>query len=269
MGKFIDLTGQRFGRLTVIERTPKPENIDIRRRGTWWKCNCDCGNKKVIYGSNLIKGEAISCGCWQKEKSSTTARKLTENLIGQKFGRLTVKERVKNPNNSKDRHYKWRCDCDCGGEVFADTHTLKSGKSKSCGCLASELLIARNKVNGYKLEKGLSGIENKIIKEYKSNAKKSGRTFSISDDDAKEMLHMPCVHCGRIDQKRNYYTKRIYFLNGLDRIDSSRGYDVGNVTPCCKQCNISKNDYTLEEHNLWIERSYFYKQQNKIEDFCI
>ena len=62
--KCIDLTGQKFGRLTVIERA---EN---KGRNVCWLCKCECGNEKVIVGGNLKSGKIMSCGCWNSEKSS-------------------------------------------------------------------------------------------------------------------------------------------------------------------------------------------------------
>ena len=64
MGKFIDLTGKRFGRLTVVERA---ENKNGYRR---WKCKCDCGNETVVYSANLSGGKTKSCGCLCSEKKS-------------------------------------------------------------------------------------------------------------------------------------------------------------------------------------------------------
>lgn len=56
-----DLTGQRFGRLTVIKRA---KNIG---RKTAWLCQCECGNTKVVTGSSLHGGQVRSCGCLWKE----------------------------------------------------------------------------------------------------------------------------------------------------------------------------------------------------------
>lgn len=61
--KPIDLTGKRFGRLTVIEKT----SIDTSKE-VCWLCQCDCGNiTKPIRSSDLRRGDAISCGCFRKE----------------------------------------------------------------------------------------------------------------------------------------------------------------------------------------------------------
>ena len=63
MAKIKDLTGQKFTRLTVIERA------DNRGKQPCWLCKCDCGNTKIIMGSSLRSGKTTSCGCMQKEKT--------------------------------------------------------------------------------------------------------------------------------------------------------------------------------------------------------
>jgi hypothetical protein len=60
MGKRIDLTGQRFGRWTVIEEAGKTE----QGQGLW-KCLCDCGTNGIIRGAELRRGHTHSCGCLQ------------------------------------------------------------------------------------------------------------------------------------------------------------------------------------------------------------
>lgn len=60
-GKVEDLSNKKFGRLTVISRT-KSKNKRAR-----WICKCDCGNEKVVYSTDLIKGAVKSCGCLVKE----------------------------------------------------------------------------------------------------------------------------------------------------------------------------------------------------------
>lgn len=69
MGRFQDLTGQKFGRLTVIERA---ENKGKR---TMWLCKCECGNVKVIPATNLKREEARSCGCLSRELAKERATK--------------------------------------------------------------------------------------------------------------------------------------------------------------------------------------------------
>lgn len=62
MGKIIDLTGKRFGRLTVIERV---ENDNQKK--PQWRCKCDCGNETIARANALRRGTIVSCGCYSKE----------------------------------------------------------------------------------------------------------------------------------------------------------------------------------------------------------
>ncbi|MHB1098433.1 MAG: hypothetical protein ACYCZR_02645 [Burkholderiales bacterium] len=63
--KLIDITGQRFGRLLVLEKMPPRKG-----GGSDWLCQCDCGKTRVVIGSNLRKGHTTSCGCAATEWAS-------------------------------------------------------------------------------------------------------------------------------------------------------------------------------------------------------
>lgn len=77
MGKFIDLTGQRFGRLVVVNR------IENNKYGeTRWHCRCDCGNEIDVFGGNLRKGHTKSCGCLIKD---TIVQKNKSNLKSNEY----------------------------------------------------------------------------------------------------------------------------------------------------------------------------------------
>lgn len=124
MGNRRDLTGQRFGRLTVIKEAGRS-----KQGHCLWLCHCDCGNEVVAMGSSLFAGYKRSCGCLEKIPKSA------ENLVGKKFGRLTVIEKTQGPDRLR---VYWRCQCDCGQMTIVTTNHLKSGHTKSCGCLYKE-----------------------------------------------------------------------------------------------------------------------------------
>lgn len=84
MGRLIDLTGQRFGRLVVLERAGSDKN-----KSALWFCRCDCGKEKVINSKSLRNGSTRSCGCLHQELPA-----IRLNLAGQRFGRLVAIERV-------------------------------------------------------------------------------------------------------------------------------------------------------------------------------
>jgi hypothetical protein len=138
MGKFIDLVGQRFDMLTVVERV-YPNTIANKAR---WRCLCDCGNEVIRISGDLKNGKNQSCGCLQSRNTVERNKKGTIDLTGQRFGRWLVIERGKE-EDKKTGGAAWLCRCDCGVEKEVSGYNLRNGISLSCGCYATELLIDR------------------------------------------------------------------------------------------------------------------------------
>lgn len=129
MGKKIDLTGQTFGKLTVLEEAQERN----RSGSVCWVCQCECGNIVIVNGDNLRRNHTKSCGCQKKE----SAQARVVDLTGQRFGKLVVNRKTNNPYPG-NRHTYWLCDCDCGrSDILVDGENLKSGKILSCGCLGN------------------------------------------------------------------------------------------------------------------------------------
>lgn len=126
MPKKIDMTGQKIGKFLVLK-----EDIDNPKKGTYWICQCECGNIKSVRGTSLRAGEIISCGCQQKIAAAKTGKANTKNLLNQKFGKLTVIEQVESKNNRAH----WKCQCECGKEVIVSSTNLIEHKVSSCGCI--------------------------------------------------------------------------------------------------------------------------------------
>lgn len=118
MGKFIDLSGQQFGEITVLE---KDIELSKEKKKIYWKCKCSCGRTKSIRADGLKKIQ--TCGECKKD------------LTNQIFGRLTVLEKGK---KDKAGHQYWLCKCECGNYVEVNSDNLRRGLTKSCGCLHSE-----------------------------------------------------------------------------------------------------------------------------------
>lgn len=129
---FEDLTGKRFGMLTVLYRS---ENI---KRGNKeriaWHCACDCGKEKDICAIDLKSGKVKSCGCQQYAIAGHNFNDLT----GLKFGKLTVIKRAESKQKpSGNKETRWLCKCECGSTKIVNAYNLASGKTKSCGCVLS------------------------------------------------------------------------------------------------------------------------------------
>ena len=127
MGKVIDIKGQRFNRLLVLERDFQ-KNTNHK---AYWICQCDCGKIISVRGQDLRQRKTQSCGCLAKEK--LTQRNLID-LTNQRFGRLIAKKRM---GISEHHRGIWLCKCDCGNSCEVETTSLTSGNTKSCGCLNS------------------------------------------------------------------------------------------------------------------------------------
>lgn len=66
-------------------------------------------------------------------------------MIGEKFGRLTVVSRAPN----RGHFIMWKCKCDCGNDIVTREVSLKSGVSKSCGCLQRDKVRMANTKHGH------------------------------------------------------------------------------------------------------------------------
>lgn len=140
MGKLIDLTGKKFGELTVIGRSKnKPTG---HGHDAYWHCVCSCGNEIDICSYSLRHAVHPSCGCYSAAKTSERCLSIKQ---GERFGRLTV---VKRATDVGVKPVKWECLCDCGNIVEVGTYSLKSGATKSCGCLHKQKLSDRNRTHG-------------------------------------------------------------------------------------------------------------------------
>lgn len=134
-GKEKDITGNKYGRLLVIEKI----NIRASNGGIRWKCLCECGN--IIYPTmnNLERGHTKSCGCLKDDFIESC--KL--DIIGKKYGYLTVIEELKEKNQNRRT---LKCLCDCGNIHICTVSDLTSGHTLSCGCFnksKGELLIEK------------------------------------------------------------------------------------------------------------------------------
>ena len=125
--RHMDLTGQRFGRLTALRK--KEER---RRRYIVWECLCDCGKTTFVTQQQLVNGLTKSCGCLRIEHSIDTGKKNAKDLTGQRFGKLTA---VRPTELRKNSFVVWECLCDCGETYLVTSMHLVHGVVKSCGCL--------------------------------------------------------------------------------------------------------------------------------------
>lgn len=130
-----DLTGQKFGKLIVLNRAQSKIDKSGKAR-TMWDCKCDCGNNVVVSADYLKRSECPSCGC---EATKNRIEKNRTNNIGEKFGRLTILDIIWDYDRSKAI-----CRCDCGNDYIGVKSDIVTGHTMSCGCLHKEVTSESN-----------------------------------------------------------------------------------------------------------------------------
>ena len=197
-----------------------------------------------------------------------------EDLTGQIFGHWTVLYRTLNNTNNK---VQWVCQCNCENHTIraVEAKSLKSGTSTSCGCERNKTIALKNDVkihqrditgnivlkkcfrckewlpldkfwksssqkDGYCNECKICSNKSKENRYniYKKNAKRRNLDFQLTKEEFYNITSQPCHYCGNF---QNY--------NGIDRIDSTKGYYLQNCVPCCDICNKMKLNYSID---FWI-----------------
>jgi hypothetical protein len=162
------------------------------------------------------------------------------DLTGRQFGLLTVISRhPQKANNGKSR---WICQCKCGGTNVVEVSSLTCGHTKSCGCFS----IAAKRKPGSAFRR--------IFMSYVHDARKAGHEFLLTEQQAKIYFEAFCSYCGQPPSTIQKSRTETYVFTGVDRLDSSKGYSVGNCVPCCKTCNRMKMDMGYEEFMAHIQR---------------
>lgn len=139
--KIIDLTGQKFGEWTVLNKSNKKD-----KHGIFWTCQCSCGLIKDICGSDLRQGKTTKCKNHKSNlqnnnpvdikyksyiRTNNHSGKIKDE-IGNKYGLLTViKQESIDPVN---RTVNWLCQCNCGEYRVVPGYKLRNGTITHCGC---------------------------------------------------------------------------------------------------------------------------------------
>lgn len=247
------LEGQKFGELKVIKR-----DGSNKWKEALWLCQCDCGNLCHHTSRNLVKGRVKTCG------------KHIYNPIGGRFGRLFVKEL----HSIDDRgRRKFLCQCDCGNETVVSGSALKSGDTKSCGCLWKEKMNAEDlnediilmKVNDYYENNNLDYIAKKAYQcKRKNSTRKDWKVLAECKEHEKFKmdyyniinLHQTCPKCSfsKGENKICEYLK----TNDIDFEEQHRFKD-------CKYRKSLPFDFYIPSLNIAIE--YDGKQHFEVVPF--
>lgn len=230
--------GTVFGDLTILDRV----KIDGRCR---YLCKCSCGGTTYTYLHELERGDRKHCGDYQNHKAICKP--------GDKYSKLTAIKAMDKHSGPGGR--KWLFKCVCGKEIIRTIQKVayyyrKNPKAiQSCGCV-------RTPRNNSKLLPVEIVLLHRATDQYKQNAKKKGRIYNLSFDEASKILLENCHYCGKKPSRKIKNTRGSILVSGIDRLDSNSGYVLNNVVSCCKTCNTLKKNLDYNEFLIWILAIY-------------
>ena len=207
-------------------------------------CNL-CQNIDIYHFSALYKRKYQGCSdCGELARLNPT------KYIGQVYNKLTVVEFIKIDSSYKSV-YKFLCEC--GNNHNARLNNVRFGKTNSCGCTKTSYL----KKN---LRRDIKEIAvNKVISGFCDRRRSLPKT-TLTKKDVEDLIFKKCSYCKTEASNETKSSDGIRSVrhNGIDRVDSKKGYSLENCVPCCKVCNSMKSNYELDDfknHILKLSKS--------------
>lgn len=199
---------------------------------------------------------------------------------GQRFSRLISIKAGKIVESRKVTKRYWFFKCDCGNEKELDIRIVMAGYVISCGC------AKRNRNPSPWLKKPGEVSFNDRYRAYKSSAEQRDIEFKLTIGQYISIVTQECFYSGDVPQPYNTYLTKDGSLrklktykeiseetierawintNGIDRIDSSKGYTLDNCVPCCKKCNIMKLDSSKDDFIAQAYKIVAHQEKQKIK----
>ena len=181
-------------------------------------------------------------------------KSIVEESIGKTFGKLQVIKFVEFKKTPCGRNIPMvECECECKNRKIISLWHLRSGKSKTCGLGHTRYV-----------DRSIPAFNNIYNNAYKNRAIKTGISFELDKSQFYQITQQCCHYCGcppsgvAVRQTGKHISKFIY--NGLDRTDSSKGYTLDNIVPCCGICNHAKHTMSYNDFIAWIDRLVNFRQ---------
>jgi hypothetical protein len=172
-----------------------------------------------------------------------------DKFIGKKFNKLTI---LKIVGRDKKSQIICECKCDCGNQKSFTFAHIKIGHTKSCGCLKKEVMerVRKEQIARTGLLPFGQSAKNTYFLSYKKSSQKRKIAFLLSKKQFEKLITQNCYFCNAkpsLIRKANHISKDYVIVNGIDRLDNSKGYELKNCVSCCSFCNYAKKELSQTE----------------------
>lgn len=206
-----------------------------------------CGDLKKIYTGDWVNQKNRRCKkCLSIERrySHVGYENNTYKVIGVNVERSN--------QNGRKVYYDVICK-NCGAHLILrwDAIQYDTKNGKCCKCCGNNKIPNSN------------SLFNISYNQYKQNAIMRGFSFDLTKEEFCRLITSNCHYCNgepiEIESLKRYNrTGKPIYMNGIDRVDSNKGYTIENSVPCCVMCNRMKLNYSLEQFYEHIEKIYNY-----------
>lgn len=187
----------------------------------------------------------------------TGIKHISKFKVGQRLNGFVLLENIRR-DHPKYHEWLWKCQCDCGNIFYSRERKLLT----RCGCISCTAAIRQRDFHISKSGIEQLGVKKRIYREYKRGAIKRNLSFELTFDEFLNITSKPCTYCGKEPYINNGNVQYMqtkanpWKHNGIDRLDTTKGYTLDNCVPCCSNCNYAKHDLTLENFKQWISDVY-------------
>jgi hypothetical protein len=232
------MIGHLFGAWEVVAADPC--KIKHFKR---WLCRCKCGLSRSFTTSYINTGQATCCDHCKQQQKSERDEKLATEQVGRKYGNYTV---ISYDGKNRYGSRTWLCRCECGNErLFLSSYLFGNGNRRATQCpdCYNEEIELKNRI--------VNEVPERFWNKLTDMALKRGIVCDLTKNEAFAIFQYQGGKCALTGQPLHFTKLRSDFNRytnaSLDRIDSDKSYELGNVQWVEKRVNMMKGKLTQTE----------------------
>lgn len=227
------------GKFEILEIIKDTYSNGNSRKKLKLKC-VNCGEIQIVDSNHKDR-----CICHRCKRLANIEKWKQE--VGKVYGAFTILEFIKVENSKA--YFKIKCN-NCGTEFEREFKCIKSSHKNYCvHC------------KGNFISPSIQTPMNRAYDTYRKGAAVRDLKFELTQEQFENLVTQNCFYCGQEPEpheRKWNKTDQEFYRNGIDRVDSSKGYSLENCVPCCERCNRMKSDFSYSEFRERVSKIYNY-----------